>query len=242
MDPTRTRLPLVIILMMGGVIFWQLTRIKGLQSEIEAARSATIKQAQRQQQIRDVVHTLSAPDEIIMCDIDTTFRVARIRQQAWGEEGRRDFTPFTGIAEGAEAQEAGAGPLVWPKAPLADAERDCYEAYILSRVSTVCDALALEMKENVRLGAFFKTDKKAFDERIRPRALRLLGARVDTVVLSACRLLLAAGDRSEAVLTALASVKAPYRADAAKLAKEYGLPALPATRPTSSMPATGPSR
>jgi len=229
-EQSKSRLLLIVILLMGGVIIWQTSRVKALQSQVEAARQATPAENQRAGQLHELLATLSPPDEILLCDIETAFQVARLRQAEWQKAGMKEFTPYECIAGPVGAVGVNTDPGTWQTLPTSEAEKECYEAFVLNRIAVVCDTAAAQMKANQDLGAYLKSNQKLLERQLHPRLMRLLNARTDSVVLSACRLLLASGDRSDRTYLALKAIRDPFRTEAAKLVQEYSIPTTAASK------------
>jgi len=239
-QPKQSRLILLgVILAMGITIIWQSSKIKEFKS---AAANARLESRQ-DVAMSNLLWNLSVPDEAILCDGNAIAQIADIRKRCWREESFQAFLPAYSIIGGGQGNWGINSPSAWHAISVDRADKAPWELFQVQRVPEVCADLAGQMKDNRGLGKYLKDHKDLFESEVRPRLLRLLGARSNGAIpLAACQVLLAAGERSDLVRGELSRLAAagdrPDFAQAAeaaqKLLAEYG---WKATAASSSLPA-----
>jgi len=226
---------LLFLFLLVGAGVW----INNLQRRL-TVRTDQLTALQREIDIQDLIRDLSPPDEVILSDVLTRSRVTETRKQNWAREGIKSFIPYNHIL-------ASDDPAHWAQADIAYAYSS-YEREILDHLFHRCVSLADDFENNYRLGKYFNEHRSEFHRQIRPRLIRLLQTRDPWIVRDAAHALLAAGDRSPEVRTAMMNLLAssPEGAktdpefmdmprDIPELARKYGIDlSVASTSPTTA--------
>ncbi|MEM7263337.1 MAG: hypothetical protein AAF488_15215 [Planctomycetota bacterium] len=153
-----------------------------------------------------ILATLSVPSEAIYYDEETIARISELRRELYLARGTETMVPYAAIAlrRGANDQLPNRVAID----PVSTEEgvaifRASYETYWHNRSWSRCELLAHEIEHREGSGEWLLQHRELYNTHVRPLVERLLDAYDPFPRRSACKLLLAMGDRSERVKATL---------------------------------------
>ncbi len=145
---------------------------------------------------------LQVPSEALYLDPEFLSETAKLRAKLHTDRGTKTFLPYSAVTM--PSGSAGEMPAVVPQSPVPADDAGAlfqasYEQFWHTRSWAACEMLADQIETNDGMGRWFLGHREVFDERIRPLLLRILESYHPWPRRSACRVLIAIGDRDPAL-------------------------------------------
>ncbi|MHC4207902.1 MAG: hypothetical protein ACYSTT_24880 [Planctomycetota bacterium] len=213
----------VVLIILVSLLIFQQVRINRLQKTI-----VKYEQKDLRDKIRELVFSLAVPSEALYYDEAVIRKVAELRFDSYVQHKSTHIVAYSSI------QELDRGILEnprydWqtyhPPLPVEGAnwtfiQNASFENFWLNHSIKSLRSFAFELEGHYRLGSYFKDHPDEFERFVKPWVTRSLGGYHNWTKLAACRVLLAWGDRTENIKTALRQVIATESPSNTRKAKE----------------------
>lgn len=191
-----------------GFLLLVLVTCSGIRHYRAAQRRAHTAEMGRQRlQLEAWIHDLKVPDAVLYCDQEAMLKVARLRREMYRREGVTELRAYEPLKafDGASAEL----PPAEHSPELSDEQlvEISFETSSRRHAAEACLAIAHALETGESVSGYLRERRYAYEGEVEPLLLRMLQGEfppeTDWLRVTACRALLAGGNRSMEVRMAL---------------------------------------